>query len=75
MTVLIFYGFDRLGDIRAKLPDETAGEILAHLYAMRDAPTLTRPGRRRTGLPTPTAGSTRWPALPMTWMRCWPSTG
>jgi transposase-like protein len=27
-------------NIRAKLPDETAGEVLAHVYAVRDAPTL-----------------------------------
>src|SRR5690348_15198971 len=26
--------------IRAKLPDESAGEVMAHLYAVRDAPTL-----------------------------------
>lgn len=32
--------FHRLGNIRAKLPDETASEILAHVYAVRDAPTL-----------------------------------
>jgi transposase-like protein len=32
--------FHRLGNICAKLPDETAGEVLAHLYAVRDAPTL-----------------------------------
>ena len=32
--------FPRLGNIRAKLPDETAGQVLAHLYAVRDAPTL-----------------------------------
>jgi transposase-like protein len=32
--------FHRLGNIRVKLPDETAGEVLAHLYAVRDAPTL-----------------------------------
>jgi putative transposase len=32
--------FHRLGNIRAKLPDETAGPVLAHLYAVRDAPTL-----------------------------------
>jgi transposase-like protein len=32
--------FHRLGNIRAKLPAETAGEVLAHLYAVRDAPTL-----------------------------------
>ncbi len=30
----------RLGNIRAKLPDETAGQVLAHVYAVRDAPTL-----------------------------------
>ena len=32
--------FHRLGNIRAKLPDETAGQVLAHVYAVRDAPTL-----------------------------------
>jgi putative transposase len=32
--------FHRLANIRAKLPDETAGEVLAHVYAVRDAPTL-----------------------------------
>jgi putative transposase len=32
--------FHRLGNIRAKLPDETAGEVLAHVYAVHDAPTL-----------------------------------
>jgi putative transposase len=31
--------FHRLGNIRAKLPDETAGQVLAHVYAVRDAPT------------------------------------
>jgi putative transposase len=30
--------FHRLANIRAKLPDETAGEVLAHVYAVRDAP-------------------------------------
>ena len=32
--------FHRLGNLRAKLPDETAGEVLAYVYAVRDAPTL-----------------------------------
>src|SRR5205809_5198049 len=32
--------FHRLANIRAKLPDEAAAEVLAHLYAVRDAPTL-----------------------------------
>lgn len=32
--------FHRLANIRAKLPDESAGEVLAHVYAVRDAPTL-----------------------------------
>jgi transposase-like protein len=32
--------FHRLANIRAKLPDETAPEVMAHLYAIRDAPTL-----------------------------------
>jgi putative transposase len=31
--------FHKLANIRAKLPDETAGEVLAHVYAVRDAPT------------------------------------
>jgi transposase-like protein len=30
----------RLTNIRAKLPAETASEVLAHVYAVRDAPTL-----------------------------------
>ena len=32
--------FHRLANIRVKLPDEAAGEVLAHVYAVRDAPTL-----------------------------------
>jgi transposase-like protein len=32
--------FHRLANIRAKLPDETAADVMAHLYAVRDAPTL-----------------------------------
>ena len=32
--------FHRLANIRAKLPDESASEVMAHLYAVRDAPTL-----------------------------------
>jgi putative transposase len=32
--------FHRLANVRAKLPDEAAAEVMAHLYAVRDAPTL-----------------------------------
>jgi putative transposase len=32
--------FHRLANIRAKLPDDAASEVMAHLYAARDAPTL-----------------------------------
>jgi putative transposase len=32
--------FHKLANIRSKLPDETAGEVLAHVYAVRDAPTM-----------------------------------
>jgi len=32
--------FHRLANIRAKLPDESAAEVMAHVYAVRDAPTL-----------------------------------
>ena len=39
-TVRIRRWFHRLANIRAKLPDEAAVEVLAHLYAVRDAPTL-----------------------------------
>jgi putative transposase len=39
-TVRIRCWFHRLANIRAKLPDEAAGEVLAHVYAVRDAPTL-----------------------------------
>jgi putative transposase len=31
--------FHRLANIRAKLPDESASQVMAHLYAVRDAPT------------------------------------
>src|SRR5437763_2845661 len=39
-TVRIRCWFHRLANIRAKLPDEAAAEVLAHIYAVRDAPTL-----------------------------------
>lgn len=32
--------FHRLSNIRAKLPDDEAAEVMAQLYAVRDAPTL-----------------------------------
>src|SRR5829696_2013033 len=32
--------FHRLANIRAKLPDDAASEVMAHVYAVRDAPTL-----------------------------------
>jgi len=32
--------FHRLSNIRAKLPDDEAAEVMAHLYAVRDAPTI-----------------------------------
>jgi transposase-like protein len=40
VSIRIRCWFHRLGNIRAKLPDETAGQVLAHVYAVRDAPTL-----------------------------------
>ena len=39
-TIRIRCWFHRLANIRAKLPDESAAEVMAHLYAVRDAPTL-----------------------------------
>lgn len=32
--------FHRLANIRAKLPDDDAAEVMAHIYAVREAPTL-----------------------------------
>jgi putative transposase len=32
--------FHRLANVRAKLPADAAAEVMAHLYAVRDAPTL-----------------------------------
>ena len=39
-TVRIRCWFHRLANIRAKLPNDAAPEVMAHLYAVRDAPTL-----------------------------------
>jgi putative transposase len=39
-SVRIRCWFHRLSNIRAKLPDDEAPEVMAHLYAVRDAPTL-----------------------------------
>jgi putative transposase len=39
-SVRIRCWFHRLANIRAKLPDESASEVMAHVYAVRDAPTL-----------------------------------
>jgi putative transposase len=39
-SVRIRCWFHRLSNIRAKLPDDVAPEVMAHLYAVRDAPTL-----------------------------------
>jgi putative transposase len=39
-SVRIRCWFHRLANIRAKLPDEQAAEVMAHIYAVRDAPTL-----------------------------------
>lgn len=32
--------FHRLANIRSKLPDDDAAEVMAHIYAVRDAPTI-----------------------------------
>jgi putative transposase len=39
-SVRIRCWFHRLSNIRSKLPDDEAPEVMAHLYAVRDAPTL-----------------------------------
>ena len=69
--------FHRLGNIRAKLPDETAGEVLTHLYAVHDAPTLdaARAAADRFVNTHSRQYPRRWPAFATTWTRCWPSIG
>ena len=42
--------FHRLANIRAKLPDDAASEVMAHVYAVRDRPTLDAGTRRRDRL-------------------------
>jgi|SRR5579875_1130623 len=39
-SVRIRCWFHRLANVRAKLPHDEAAEVMAHLYAVRDAPTL-----------------------------------
>jgi transposase-like protein len=39
-SVRIRCWFHRLANVRSKLPDDGAAEVMAHLYAVRDAPTL-----------------------------------
>jgi transposase-like protein len=39
--------FHRLGNLRAKLPDEVAGEVMAHIYAVRRTDAGCGPGRGR----------------------------
>ena len=70
--------FHRLANIRAKLPDETAVEVMAHLYAGPRRPHPRRRPRRRgpagqhLRLRVPGGGR---PASKTTWTRCWRSTG
>jgi transposase-like protein len=40
LATVIRCWFHRLANIRAKLPDDDAPEVMAHLYAIREAPTL-----------------------------------
>ena len=39
-SVRIRCWFHRLSNIRSKLPDDNAPEVMAHIYAVREAPTL-----------------------------------
>jgi putative transposase len=39
-SVRIRCWFHRLANVRSKLPEDEAAEVMAHLYAVRDAPTL-----------------------------------
>jgi putative transposase len=75
-SVRIRCWFHRLSNIRAKLPDEAAPEVLAHLYAVRDAPTID--AARASEIDSPThllASSLRpLPASKTIVRRCSPST-
>lgn len=42
-SVRIRCWFHRMSNIRSKLPDDEAADVMAHLYAVRDAPTLDAP--------------------------------
>jgi transposase-like protein len=39
-SIRVRWGFHRLSNIRAKLPDDPAAEVMAEIRAIRDAPTL-----------------------------------
>jgi putative transposase len=40
LSIRIRCWFHRLANIRSKLPDDGAADVMAHVYAVRDAPTL-----------------------------------
>jgi hypothetical protein len=71
-SVRIRCWFHLLANIRAKLPDESAADVMTHLYAVRDAPTLDAARPPPTGSRTPTGPSSppRWPASPTTATPC-----
>jgi len=52
-SVRIRCWFHRLSNIRSKLPDDEAAEVMAHIYAVRDAPPWMPPERPPTASRTP----------------------
>ena len=68
--------FHRLANIRSKLPDDEAAEMMAHLYAVRAPPPSMPHEQLPTGSRTPTGvrSPPQLPALQTTGRRYWPST-
>jgi putative transposase len=79
-SVRIRCRFHRLSNIRAKLPDDDAPEVMAHIYAVRDAPTqdaaraaverFENTFARRSPLPLPASMTTATPSSRSTECRC-----
>jgi transposase-like protein len=67
--------FHRMANIRAKLPAEGAEEFMAHVRAVRDAPTHQAGEALAAGVIGRYADRypARWPAWPRTWRPPWPT--
>ena len=71
-SVRIRCWFHRLSNIRSKLPDDEAADVMAHLYAVKTPPPSMPPEQRPIASRTPIGASSppRSPASPMTARPC-----